>query len=146
MSFHRDFLLTTAHPAIFFCNAHGSPGILHTMQDSQMALKKKWHAREDEFVPGVEVQRVSTQGTLHRVWVQSLLLCGPFGVITLKPSPTISARMPPRPSLGSLTTLLPLALQGTRLPPLRAGIQFPAPCLSSTPNSCMFLPNLPPNA
>lgn len=123
------------------CNARGIPGILHAMQDSQMALKEKWW--DDEFVP--EVQRVSTQGTLCTVWVQSLLLCGVLGVITLKSTPTISARTPPRPGLGSLTSLLPLALQGTVLL-LRPETQFPAPCLSSSPNSRMVLPNLPPNA
>lgn len=61
-------------PCSLSCNMGGIPGNLHTMQDSQMALKEKSHAQENEFVPGVEVQRASTQGTLHTVWVQSLLL------------------------------------------------------------------------
>lgn len=107
------------------CNACGIPGILHTMQDSQMALKDKSHARENEFASGVEVQRVSTQGTLHTVWLQSLLLCVALGVITLKPTPTISPRTPPRPGLGFLTTFLPcLALQGTGFPFSELGHNF----------------------
>lgn len=131
------------------CYAGGIPGILHNMQDSEMALKEKSYKRENEFVPGVEVQRASTQGTLHTGWVQSLFLCGALGAITLKPTPTTSPRRPPRPGLGSLTTFLPcLALQETGCPFSGLGHKhpFPARCLSSTPNSCMLLSNLLPNA
>lgn len=107
------------------CNACGIPGILHTMQDSQMVLKDKSHARENEFALGVEVQRVSTQGTLHTVRVQSLLLCGALGVTILKPTPTISPRTPLKPGLGFLTTFLPcLALQGTGFPFSEPGHNF----------------------
>lgn len=107
------------------CYVGGISGILHTIQDSQMVVKEKSHARENEFVPGVEVQRASTQGTLHTVWVQSLLLCGALRVVTLKPTPTIHPRMPPRPGLGSLIMFLPsLALQGTGCPFSEPGHNF----------------------
>lgn len=130
------------------CYACGIPCILHTVQDSEMALKEKSHGRENEFVSGAEVQRDSTQGALHTGWVQSFLLRGALGVTTLKSTPTTSPRTPPRPVLGSLTTLLPcLALQGRGCPFSQLGHKHPLParCLSSTPNSCMLLPNLLPH-
>lgn len=107
------------------CYVGGIPGILHTVQDSQMTLKENSHSRENEFVPGAEVQRASTQGALHTVWAQSLFLRGALGAITPKPIPTISPRTPPRPGLGSVTTLLPcLALQGTGCPFSEPGHNF----------------------
>lgn len=120
----------------------GTPGILHAVQDPEMALKEKSHSRENEFVPGVKLEKASTQGTLHTRWVQSLFLCEAPGVLTLKPTPTTSSRTPPRPGLCPLTTLLPcLLLQGTgcSFSGLMHKHPFPAQWVSHqrAPHSCL---------
>lgn len=144
-------LLSTPPQRFFFnhCSSRylsfyggGSPGILHNVQGSEMALKEKSHSRETEFGPGVEVQRVSTQGTLQACWLQPLCLCKVPGVLTLKSTPIISLRTPPKPGLSLLTTLLPcFLLQRTGCPfsGLRHKHPFPAQLVSqqTAAHSCL---------
>lgn len=120
----------------------GNPGILHIVQTSEMALKEKSHLRETEFVPGVEVQRVSTQGTLQKCWVQLLCLCKVPGMLTLQSTPRISLRTPPKPGLSPLTTLPPYFLlhrTGCPFSGLRHKHPFPAQLVSqeTAAHSCL---------
>lgn len=87
-------------------------------------LKWPWrrnHIQGTAFVPGVEVQRASPEGTLF--------FCKVPRVLTPKPTPITRPRRTPRPGLDPLIILLPcLLLQGAGCPfsGLRHKHQFPA--------------------